>query len=134
MKNKIHIIIGTLVFIIFSCLTIGYASYNKILNVGGNITLKPQGKIRISNVVLTSHNNLATTDVPTFTDNSIDFNLHFSGSGQNDTYFAEYEITMDNDTFYDYEFASSSFSPNLNTGDTSNAEIDYTLEEYQSVT
>ena len=128
MKNKIHIIIGTLVFIIFSCLTIGYASYNKILNVGGNITLKPQGKIRISNVVLTSHNNLATTDVPTFTDNSIDFNLHFSGSGQNDTYFAEYEITMDNDTFYDYEFASSSFSPNLNTGDTSNAEIDYTLE------
>ena len=48
-RGKIEIIIGIILISIFCLETIGYAYYNRILNIGGNITLAKDGNILSAN-------------------------------------------------------------------------------------
>lgn len=126
MKEKSNFLIAFLVFLCLIFINVGYAYYNKNLNMNGNLTLLPQGKLAITSVIISDSKNLNNPDNPTFSDNSIDFNLHFTGNGQNDEYYVVYDITIDNETFYNYEFGSNSFVPNIVMGETTNAT--YTTE------
>ena len=129
MKKKISYLILFLLLFVFSFLTVGYALYSKNLGISGNVRLKSQGDVYIANVILSDSSNLTNASNPEFTDTSIDFNFEFNGEGMNDTYFAEYDITIVNDTFYDYEFGSSKFTPDISFGETNNATIDFTFED-----
>ena len=129
MKSKIaqiSLFILVLGFIVFS--GVGFATYGASLFARGTAVLKPQGKIRISNVVLSDSNNLTNTENPSFSDESVDFHFEFNGAGQEDTYYAVYNITISNDSFYDYAFGSDKFTPDIDFGDTQNATIDFTFE------
>lgn len=130
---RINIVVSILLVVTLSFISIGYAVYNKRLDIGGNVTFKPQGKIKISNVALISSKNVKDGSIPTYTDDSVDFNLVFekeAGSTETD-YQAIYTITIDNDTFYNHEFNLGTFQPIITNS--SGIEVDsnylsYTLD------
>ena len=61
MKNKMFLIVTIVVIVTLSFLTIGFASYSELLNLDGSLTVKPQGKIEITNITLTSSQNTCDT-------------------------------------------------------------------------
>ena len=110
---NINLLMSIILVAVLSFVSIGFAVYNQSLNVNGTSTLGLQGKIAITNVVLSSSKNVRSDSVPSFTDDSVDFNLTFekpTGSTETD-YQAVYTITINNDTFYDYEFNLGNFQP-----------------------
>ena len=86
-------------------MTVGFARYNRILDVSGDISLKTQGKIYVSNVTFVDGKNVSSN--PTFTDNSIDFGLKVFASKDQTEYYANFEVTVINDTFYDQTFSTN---------------------------
>lgn len=112
---KINIAMSILLIVVLSFISLGYALYGQTLNMSGTSTLGLQGKIAITDVTLTSSKNVRSGSIPTFTDDSVDFNLTFEkaeGSTETD-YQAVYSITIDNDTFYDYDFNLATFQPEI---------------------
>lgn len=102
---KIIAICLTLVVATLSFMTIGFARYNRILDITGNIDLKTQGKVYVSNVVFTDGKNVSSN--PTFTDTSIDFGLKIFASKNESEYYANYQVTIKNETFYDQTFSTN---------------------------
>ena len=98
---KLNIIAAILFTAILSFLSVGFALYTRVLNVSGGFTFRPQGEFRITSVTKTASQN--TDDgQPTFTDDTVDFNLVFvKGEGENPEYTATYDIVFTNDTFYE---------------------------------
>ena len=141
-----NIVMTILMVVVLSFVSVGYAYYNQNLGINGRVTVKPQGKIAITNVAFLSgenvltQGNIAITNVvlkssknvpddvnPTFTDNSIDFDLVFQkeeGSTSN-TYQAVYNITITNDTFYDFTFNDINYQPVVYNS--ANEEVDPSL-------
>ena len=112
---NVSIVMSILLVVVLSFVSIGYAIYSQRLNLNGSITVRPQGTIAITNVELTSSINVPGDVNPTFTDNSIDFDLRFekeNGSTQNN-YQAVYSITISNNTFYDFDFNIVNYQPNI---------------------
>ena len=68
-------IIGLLVFVAVFSLSIGYALYNQVLNLEGTVAVKTQGDFYINRVELIDSSNVDTSQTPTHTDETIDFNL-----------------------------------------------------------
>ena len=97
-------IIGLLVFVVVFSLSIGYALYNQVLNLEGTVAVKTQGDFYINRVELIDSSNVDTSQTPTHTDETIDFNLVFISAGLEADYTAVYEIEVINDTFYDQTF------------------------------
>ena len=112
---NINVVMSLLLVVVLSFISVGYALYGQKLNVSGSAAFKPQGKIAITNVSLLSSKNVASDVNPTFTDNSIDFDLRFQkaeGSTESD-YQAVYSVTINNETFYDFDFNIDNFSPTI---------------------
>ena len=130
---RINIGVSILLIVTLSFISVGYALYGQILNSRGTITLHPQGKIAITDVTLTSSKNVKSGSIPAHTDDSVDFNLTFEkeeGTTE-EGYQAVYSITIDNQTFYDYDFNLANFQPIIKNS--SGIEVDpsylnYTLE------
>ena len=95
-----NIVMSILLVVVLSFVSVGYAYYSQRLTINGSVTIKPQGKIAITNVVFTSGTNVKDDINPTFTDNSIDFDLAFEKDegSQTNTYQAIYNVTSDGDT------------------------------------
>ena len=110
-------IVGLLVFMVVISLTIGYALYTQVLSLDGSVAIKTQGDFYIDSVTLTNYSNVDTTQTPTHTDDTIDFNLVFVNVGLEADYTAEYEIVVNNDTFYDQTFNGFSFIPTIYNSD-----------------
>lgn len=110
---KINIIMSVLIVAILSFISVGFALYGQTLNARGDVSLGLQGKIAITDVTLTSSTNVRSDSIPSFTDDSVDFNLTFEkGEGATEpNYQAVYSITINNGTFYDYEFNLANFQP-----------------------
>ena len=108
-------IIVTAFFVgILSFLSVGFALYTQVLNIDGTYSFRPQGEFRISNVIKTTSQN-TDNGVPSFTDDTVDFNLTFVKSNDPDAvYTASYDIVFTNDTFYDRTISSMNFSFDLN--------------------
>lgn len=111
-QGRINTILTCLFVAVLCFMTVGFAAYGQILDLGGTITLQPQGSVRITDVVFDeSHSEHASAD-PTFTDNSVDFNLSFTAiNSQSATYTASFNITIQNDTFYNQIFSVPDYSP-----------------------
>ena len=129
-SNKYRLIISLITLFIFLFTTIGFATYNKNLTASGSVYFKKNGEIAITSVHLTDNSNLQNPTDPTFTKDSISFDLTFdvaSASNLDDDYYAEYTITLSNASFYNYEFASSIFTPSVETNNNQNMNISYDL-------
>ena len=105
-KNKSFIIVIILFIVALTFMTVGFAVYNKMLNINGTALLKPDGKVYIKSVVVSSKTENATVSPdPVFTDSGItDFNLSFdtTDSELSTEYYAIYEITIANESSYDF--------------------------------
>lgn len=122
-KTKIEIIIGILVISIFVLETVGYAYYNQILNIGGNLVLKSDGKVEITNVVLNSQVGAVEKSAPTFNDNSVSANVEFNVTDINLSYEISYDVTITNDSSYDYVFSNTDFSTDISVNDGSQVNL-----------
>ena len=106
-------IVGLLVFAFIFSFSIGYALYTQILSLNGTVALKTQGDFYIYSISLIDSSNVDTTQTPTHTDDTVDFNLVFTNAGLNADYTAVYEIVVNNDTFYDQTFNGFGFVPTI---------------------
>ena len=131
MNNKQRLIITVVTFLAFALMSVGFATYRIKLNVSGVATFTKNGKIAITNVTLVSSNNINNPTDPSFTDDTINFNLDFRVNNNNQLnreYSATYEITMSNTSFYNYVFGSSTFTPSVETTENQNVDVAFTLE------
>ena len=124
---QINIAVSILLVVVLSFISVGYALYGQILNTSGNVTFKTQGKIAITNVELISSKNVKDGSIPAFTDDSVDFNLTFEkGEGSTEeNYQAVYSITIDNKTFYNYDFNLANFQPVIKNSSGVNVDPSY---------
>lgn len=118
-KNKSFIIIVILFIVALAFMTVGFAAYNQLLNISGTATLKPDGKIYIKSVQVTSKTPNATVSPdPVFTDAGItDFNLSFATDNNLSTqYYAVYEITIANESSYDFIYRQPNYNLTVTKG------------------
>lgn len=109
-KFNIYILIyGLAIFILFG-MTIGFAAYNKLIDITGSLTIPKMGKLVISNITLNSSSNVDTNNLPTWTENSIDFNTTFTNADSSQECIAVYEVTFTNNGSIEYSLSSFNFS------------------------
>ena len=130
---KINIAMSILLVVVLSFISLGYALYGQTLNITGSYTFGLQGKIAITDITLTSSKNVRSDSIPEFTDDSVDFNLTFEkAEGSTEpNYQAVYSITIDNGTFYNYDFNLANFQPIIKNSSGVNVDpsyLNYTLE------
>lgn len=109
-KNH-NIIIYLFVLVIISFMSIGYAYYGQLLEFSGTVSLEPDGKFRIDNVMLVDSSNVISSELPIFSENSIEFNLVFGGT--NEDYYATYTADLINESSYNYTFNAFNFTPTV---------------------
>ena len=109
-KNNILV----LFFFTLISISIGFAAYNQILNLSGNVSLVPGGVLAISSVKTVSLTN-ATANPEVSEDNTgVEFGLSFTTvNQQSPTYEAVFEITISNQTFEDFVFAMPNYRPTV---------------------
>lgn len=100
-KNNIAI----LFFLTLICMTVGFASYNQILNISGSVGLVPGGVIAIKSVNTVSLTNASANPEIINNNSGIDFNLSFTTQRSEDAiYEASFDVTISNQTFNDFVF------------------------------
>ena len=111
---RINIGVSILLAVVLSFISVGYAIYGQRLGMLGNVTFQNnQGVVAITDVTFVTSSSYNSSANPAFTDDSIDFNLTYEkeqGTTHND-YRAVFEVTIDNDTYYDYAFDLAHFQP-----------------------
>ncbi len=111
LKMREELIVFLCLIFVLTGMTIGFAHYSKLIDIQGVATVKPQGIVHFTELTLISSTNVDTTYQPSFTDNTLDFNLHFSETDPDAPYSATYQITIQNDTFYKQSFQGINFNP-----------------------
>ena len=98
---KLNIITAIVTAFVLSFLSVGFALYTQVVNITGSIGVLPQGEFAITAVTRTASQN-TDNGQPSFTADTVDFNLTFVKSSDPDpVYTATYDIEFTNDTFYD---------------------------------
>ena len=98
---KLNIITAIATAFVLSFLSVGFALYTQVVNITGSIGVLPQGEFAITAVTKTASQNTDNRQ-PSFTADTVDFNLTFVKSSDPDpVYSATYDIEFTNDTFYD---------------------------------
>ena len=106
--------------VLFLCLVVallgmtwGFAQYSVLIQTSGVARVKEQGIVHFTQLDLISSSNVDTSYQPSFTDDTLDFNLHFVENDTSQPYSATYQITVKNDTFYNQTFLGVSYSPTI---------------------
>jgi hypothetical protein len=108
--NK-NIIIALIFIILLSFISIGFASYDQITSISGLTTVKKAGIVEITDVTLVSSSNVQSSATPTFDKQNATFNIVFGGTDA--TYQAVYQITLTNNSVYDYAYAGFNYNPTV---------------------
>ncbi len=124
LKNK-RFIISILMLIIFLFTTTGYALYGKTLEITGLSKVKKNGIVEITNVQLIDSSNVKSNNT-TYEGTNIKLDLSFNNNGQDAEYYATYEVTMENNSFYYYEFTSTNLDSNIDAT-SSNVKVSFQL-------
>ena len=132
MKGKERLIVSLLALFLFLSMSIGYAIYTFRLNINGSSTFVKNGAITISSAVLTNYENLQNPENPTIDGTRISFGLDFfvarTDEALNANYYATYQITIDNDSVFDYLFSAADFGVSLTMGNEEDVAITYLLD------
>lgn len=132
MKSKQRLIVSLIALFIFASMSVGYALYNANVNVSGKATFKKSGKVAITNAVISDYSNVKNPTNPTYTDDKISFSITFNSVSAradfNKEYYATYTITIKNDSFYDYTFSATTFSPSLETSSNTDMIVTYSTD------
>lgn len=128
---KLNFILSLFLVLLFIGMSVGFALYTQVLNIGGTASVETQGSFGITNVIKTASNN--TTDaVPSWTDDTVDFHLTFVKNAENPVYTATYNITLTNDTFYERLISNFNFDFTItDSEDQPLGIIEYEMENYQ---
>ena len=114
-NNKISMIINIIFILVFSFISIGYAAYNKQLNINSNLSLIGNGELYIRSIDLVDSSNVTNSTSPSISNNQVSFNITFNGT--NNTYMANYLVTIVNNTFYDYTYTGVDLDYSLSRTD-----------------
>lgn len=133
-KNAGNFIIIIMFISAILFMTVGFAAYGKTVNIGGTAKLKPDGTIYISNVSVVPNSLKHATADPDWTAHNIDFNLTFTttqNQASANDYGAEFNVTMVNDSSYDYVYSAPDYTPRINRK-SNNASIDSSYLGYRT--
>ena len=111
-KRNIIIILFILTMIF---MTIGFALYNKTLDLGGTVTLTPNGDVYIASVSTVSL--VHATANPEYTSSNVEFHMQFTTTNPQqsaDDYVAVFDITINNDSFFDYKYYTPDYVARIN--------------------
>lgn len=100
------------VLLLFS-ISVGYALYGKMFDFSGNVSLKPDGKLEIVNILIGDTSNVVSSDIPIIDGSNIQFNVVFGG--QEDEFFVTYTMDVVNNSSYNYVFDAFDFIPTINS-------------------
>ena len=132
MKDKGRMVVSIIFFCLLFSIGIGYATYTRQTTVGGTATFYRNGEVTITSAILTDYKNLQNPNNPVVNDKNISFDLNFyvarTQEALNDEYYATYQITISNDSVFDYKFRAADFTPSLNTQNEEDIEVSYYLE------
>ena len=107
-KFRLEIIIGVLLLVVISFLTIGYASYTQLLTLNSTSTFKADGVAWISSITVSDSSHvLPGGESHTVRGLDVDFDVEFENVGSNADYHITYEVTIQNDSYYSYDFTQS---------------------------
>jgi hypothetical protein len=108
--NQQRTIIFILLFLVVTTMTIGYASYNKLLTMNGLIKIPGSyGNLEITSATLTNSSNINTANVASYAELTTNFRIRFTRN-RNGT--ATYSITITNNTREDYSYTGHTFNAN----------------------
>lgn len=107
--KKTNIVITILLIICLSFSTIGFAILNRVLEINGNVTLKHNGEVLINSIQLIDSSNLINSSDPTVDGIDVDFDMQFGGN--EDEFFALYQVELYNGSFYDFTYTGFNFNP-----------------------
>lgn len=122
-STKFELIIGILIISIFVLETAGYAHYNQLLGIAVDLSLKADGEVVITNVVLNSATNAIETATPIYSNKDINLFNEFNVTTLENTYEISYNITIANNTHYDYVFTNNDFNYSITVQDDSSLDV-----------
>ncbi len=100
-------------------MTVGFAAYDQILTISGAVKVSAPGSIHISNVtylngtdVYSASQGTGSQPQPSHDDETIDYDLAFTNVSAGSA-FAEYRVTIANDSYEDRQFDIQAFNPNI---------------------
>lgn len=96
---------------VLSFISIGFASYNQLTSISGIAHIAKGGSVEITDISLISSSNVQSSVAPTFDKQNATFNIVFGGSDS--TYQAVYQITLTNNTVYNYTYAGFNYNPTV---------------------
>lgn len=115
-RKKISIfnlcLVLSLIFLV-SFMTYGFAHYEQLLEFTGTITTIPDGKIEITNISIVDSSNVIHSEIPTFSEDNINFYVTFSGTA--DSYYITYTADIVNNSSYDYTYNKFELTPVVNS-------------------
>lgn len=132
LKNiKLSFFLSLFFVVLIMFMSVGFALYNQVLKVDGQVDINAQGDFKITNVrkVQSSNTNDA---IPSWTDNSINFNLSFLKNEEDPTYSASYDVTFTNSTFYERLLSSFNINLSVEQDGVELGTIDYEIEGYNN--
>ncbi len=127
-ESKYNLIIFGLLITALLFMSVGFASYNKTINLSGTAIIKPDGKIYIKSVTLTSSNH-ATASPGIDSNGNINFNLSFTTVNDSQAvYTAVFTVVVANESSYDYIYNIPDYHPTIHKGQDDYSEnLDYDI-------
>ena len=122
-----------IIIAVFS-MAIGYATINNVnLTINGTASLAENGNVTISSARLNTYENVVTSD-PSInsTHDAINFNISTTVETAEDlevNHFARYQVTIDNDSLYDYRVTPNTFNATISSGNSEDIIITSTIED-----
>lgn len=116
MKNRVELLLGVGIFFLLFFLTIGYASYSKIVELNGNVTLKEPGIMQITSIEEHSSDLPEGSGGPKLVNGDITLEYSFTiekASQNSENYTATYLVNVANNSPYDYVFTGFSLEPTI---------------------
>ncbi len=130
--KKIFILLTFIFCITIALMTFGFAFSDKILNIGGQVTLRKQGKLKITDISVDSS---GTNTLPANSgrglyldnDGNIVVDYSFRVSRTSVTYYATYLVTLDNGSVDDYTFTGFNIAPQVSVSGANQNEAGATI-------
>ena len=115
-KQDYNSILGLIIFLMFSIITLGYAVFYKDIGLNGNINLQKLGKVRITKVELDtskSNNTLPENALVLTKEGNLEINYNTTVSREEKTYQSTYLIYITNESPFDYTYTGISLNPDV---------------------